>query len=196
MYTQLSTCFLHDRPWTRTLDAPLGDVPLYYIGKHVKQTLVDTYHHKFSHGFRKKKPRPFRRSSMSMFKRWDIGKMFHQFDEWGLWCRGNRKSFQLGFETASSSSGFLKSNEWLCCIGCWLWNGDVSSDEQLEQKNIFSDWWWKTKIKTYFNFWLYACTRVLIYEGLVVTTRIVIDARGAWRFGHCDVSRVAHKKHC
>ena len=39
-----------------TLDAALlGDVPLYYIEKHVKQTfLVDTYHHKFNHGFRKK----------------------------------------------------------------------------------------------------------------------------------------------
>ena len=39
----------------RTLDAALPyDVPLYYMEKHVKQTfLVDTYHHKFSHGFRK-----------------------------------------------------------------------------------------------------------------------------------------------
>ena len=104
VYTIKYTCFLHDRPWTRTLDASLGDVPLYYIGKHVKQTLVDTYHHKFSHGFRKKKTRPFRRSSMSMFKRWDIGKMFHQFDEWGLWSRGNRKSFQLGFVRQNLSS--------------------------------------------------------------------------------------------
>ena len=40
---------------TRTPDAALpGDVPLYYIEKHVKQTfLVDTCHHKFNHGFRK-----------------------------------------------------------------------------------------------------------------------------------------------
>ena len=37
------------------------------------------------------------------------------------------------------------------------WNADVSSDAQLEQKNIFSDWRWKTKFKKYFNFWLYAC---------------------------------------
>ena len=37
------------------------------------------------------------------------------------------------------------------------------------------------------------CVCVLIYENLVVSTRIDIDARGAWRFGYCDVSRVAHK---
>ena len=30
------------------------------------------------------------------------------------------------------------------------------------EKNIFSDWWWKTKVKKYFNFWLYA--RVEIYK--------------------------------
>ena len=40
---------------------------------------------------------------------------------------------------------------------------------------------------------LVVCVCVLIYESLVVATRIVVDARGAWRFGYCDVSCVAHK---
>ena len=41
-----------DRP--RTLDTPLGDVPLYYIEEHVKQIfLVDNYHRKLYRGFRK-----------------------------------------------------------------------------------------------------------------------------------------------
>ena len=33
----------------------------------------------------------------------------------------------------------------------------------------------------------------LIYESLVVSSRIIVDARGAWRLGYCDVSRVTHK---
>ena len=42
-------------PWPRTLDAVLlGDVPLYYKEKHVKQTfLFGTCHYKLNHGFRK-----------------------------------------------------------------------------------------------------------------------------------------------
>ena len=49
---------LHWRRWSlkaRTLDAAMpGDVPLYYIERHVKQTFVfDTYHYKFNHGYRK-----------------------------------------------------------------------------------------------------------------------------------------------
>ena len=51
-------------------------------------------------------PQPFRRSSMAMFKRWVISKMFHQFDEWGPWSRGNRKSFHLGFVRHNLSSSF------------------------------------------------------------------------------------------
>ena len=41
--------------WSRKLDVALpANVPFYYIEKHVKRTfLVDTYHHKFNHGFRK-----------------------------------------------------------------------------------------------------------------------------------------------
>ena len=58
-------------------------------------------------------------------------------------------------------------------------------------KNLFSDWCWKTKVKKYFNFCLYVF--VLIYESLVVSSRIVVDARDAWRFGYCDVLRVVHK---
>ena len=87
---------------------------------------------------------------------WDIIKMFNQIDERGplsqnhfnlnLWdricprpltprnCKQSATTVILaGDWIASSSSGFLKSNVWLCCIGCWLWNGDVSSDEQLDQ---------------------------------------------------------------
>ena len=47
--------WLVTRAWVRTLEVALpGNVPLYYIEKHVKQTfLVDTYQHKFNHGFRK-----------------------------------------------------------------------------------------------------------------------------------------------
>ena len=47
--------WLVTRAWVRTLEVALpGNVPLYYIEKHVKQTfLVETYHHKFNHGFRK-----------------------------------------------------------------------------------------------------------------------------------------------
>ena len=66
------------RSWPRTLDAVLpGDVPLYYTEKHVKQTfLVDTYQHKFNHGFRKNQA--ISQSTNGHVKSWDISKMFHQ----------------------------------------------------------------------------------------------------------------------
>ena len=80
---------------------------------------------------------------------------------------------------------------WLCCIGCWLWNSDVASDEQLEQKNIFSAWRWKTKVKKYFNFWLYAC--VLFYESLVVSSRTTwrLAFWVLWRLACCSQNTVA-----
>ena len=81
--------------WSRKLDVALpANVPFYYIEKHVKRTfLVDTYHHKFNHGFRKNpgKNQAISQIIIGHFKRWDISKMFHQFDEWGPWSRGNSK---------------------------------------------------------------------------------------------------------
>ena len=90
----------------RTLDAALsGDVLLYHIEKHVKQLsrlklTITSSITDFVEAM------PFRRPSMAMFKRWDISKMFHQFDEWGTWSRGNGKSFQLGFVRQNLSSFF------------------------------------------------------------------------------------------
>ena len=81
-------------PRAPKLDAPLGDVPLYYIEKHVKQTFLFTLTIPSSiKDFLK--TRSFRRSSMAMFKRSDIGKMFHKFGKRGPCSRGNRKSFNL-----------------------------------------------------------------------------------------------------
>ena len=40
--------------WACTLDTPLGEVPVHYMEKHVKQTFqMDTYYHKLNHEFRK-----------------------------------------------------------------------------------------------------------------------------------------------
>ena len=69
----------------------------------MKQTfLVDTYHHKFNHGFRKN--RAISQIINGHVQKWDISKRFHQFDEWGPWSRGNKKSFQLEFVRQNLSS--------------------------------------------------------------------------------------------
>ena len=62
----------------------------------------------------------------------------------------------------------------------------LSSDEQLEQKYILMI---DSERQTLSNICISGC----IYESLVVSTRIVVDARAVWRFGCCDVSQVAHK---
>ena len=104
-------------------------------------------------------------------------------------------------ETASSSSCFLKSIVWLCCIGCWIWIDDVSSDEQSEQKNIFSDWWLKTKFKKYFNFWLYACVFLFVkvakaQQPIVTSNCLHVHLSGKRQRGvyHSPLSLVWHYK--
>ena len=121
--------------------------------------------------------------------------MFHQFDEWGPWSRGNRKSFQLGFvrQNLSSSIDILKLQtlvpffrSWMCdCVA-------LAVDYETVMHQVMNNWNRKIFLvidgerQRLRNISISVCMRVcvLIYESLVASTRIVVDACGVWRFGH------------
>ena len=153
------------RPW----------VTSFCIEKHVKQTFpVDTYHHKLNHEFYKKKPtknRPFRNHQWPCLKNGMLTRYFNIRGVWNLiyyrkviwtWiCETECVPRPL---THRNCKTYFRFSEVKCVIVLyWLLVLKIQCYPVIKNstEKYFHDWWWKTKVKIYPDFWLYACMFLL-----------------------------------
>ena len=123
---------------TNTRCGPAGR-PSFALEKHVKQNfLVDTYHNKFNHEFRKNQA--ISQIINGHVMRWDISKMFLSFDEWKSWSSGNRKSFQLGFVRQNLSSSVDTSKVQALAPVFWSQMCDCVVDYETAMYQVMNNW--------------------------------------------------------
>ena len=89
-------------------------------------------------------------------------------------------------EIANSASGFLKSNVWLCCIGCWLWTAMCQVMNNWNRKIFLVIDGEREKLR---NISISGCMRVFLFMKLscFLSTHMASGILGI------VTSRVAHK---